>query len=144
MRANAQNKADEEKMMCWALGYGGKSPGEGGEGGVTQVLDTYSFYTLVLEYVVFFHFLLHFSWHLGWIVLALKFGYFKFHDLMFWSPTQSHSSSLGKLYLCLSPALWPCWWALEQISHSVVSDTYLSCQQIPCQGSLSFHFQLLK
>lgn len=120
--------------------------GKGGEGAATwaQVLNTYSFYTMVLEYVVFFHFLLHFSWHLGWIVLALKFGYFKFHDPMFWSPTQSPSSSLGKLYLCLSSALWPCWWTLEQIIHSVVSYACLFCQQIPRQGSLSFHFWLWK
>ena len=101
------------------------------------------FYTMVLQFIVFFHFLLHFSWHLGWIILALKFGYFKFHDLMFWSPTQSRSSSLGKLYLCLSSALRPCSWALEQIIHSIVSDVYLFCQQIPHQGSLSFDLWLL-
>lgn len=94
----------------------------------------------VLKYIVFYHFLLHFSWHLGWIVLALKFGYFKFHDLMFWSPAHSCFPSLGKLCLCLSPAFWPFWRVLGQIIHSVVSDVCLFCQHVPWGGSPHFTY----
>jgi hypothetical protein len=74
----------------------------------------------------------------SWIIPALKFGYFKFHDLIFWCPTSFPSSSLGKLYLFLSSALWQCWWALGLIIHSTVSDGYPFCQQIPHPGSLLF------
>lgn len=142
MRVNVKSKADWGWRCVGLWGMAARCLREGGDRGAMWAHDIYCFYTMVLQFIVFFHFLLHFSWHLGWIVLALKFGYFKFHDLMFRSPTQSRSSSLGKLYLCLSSALQPCSWALEQIIHSIVSDVYLFCQQIPRQGSLSFHLWL--
>ena len=95
-----------------------------------------AFWAVALNTSVFFHFLLHFSWHLGWIVLALKFGYSKFHDLLSSAPTGSPSSSLGKLYLCLSPALWPCCWAQGQIAWLLA--VLPLCQQIPRGGPSHF------
>lgn len=101
-------------------GVGGKEAGEqpGGHGPPHPRFSCRGFKI----YHVLPLFLFHFSWHLGWIVHALKFGYSKFHDLVSWSPTRSHSSSLGKLYLCLSPALWPCCWARGRITNAVASN----------------------